>query len=355
MDSSKANCDRARGAAGAIRLAAFALAFFLGAVTAQAADKSKANFRPYGIFCSCPPTTLSGSRSVLASVAAQPFVSGFLVRAEWRDLEPQPGQYQWSLLDEQLATAQRYGKQVALAVLNGPMAPSWLTDSGARVLRYSFRGRSAAMPVPWDTVYLAAWERFIDALGKHYRDHPALTLVHVTHSTFNGFEMQLPTSPADRAEWQRIGYRSEKIVDSWKVVLTAFARAFPRHPIDVEVHPVVINDNDRPDTVAGAVATYGRSTVGKRFGIFAGWWSLDNATRVYPEMFTLLTQATKDGYAGLQMVASHRRTPERIGGGMRESIDFALTRDIGYVEIWETDLLDPDQRHFWESLAQRLR
>ncbi|MCR9077298.1 MAG: beta-galactosidase, partial [bacterium] len=74
---------------------------------------------PAGLYCSCPPTTGNGSGSVIPEVAQLDHVDGVLVRMEWATLEPSPGVYDWSLLDEQISRADQYGIKVSLAVVNG--------------------------------------------------------------------------------------------------------------------------------------------------------------------------------------------------------------------------------------------
>ncbi len=161
------------------------LFLFLG-LTAPGANAQ--TVPPRGLYCSCPPTS-SRSHSVMPEVASQDFVTGILVRVAWSDLEPVEGAPTWTLLDNELALAKQYGKKVALAVVNGSSAPAWLAAKGAQMFAYSFRGSSMTMPVPWDSVYLSAWTNFIAKLGERYRDDPSIALVHMTHSTLNGFEM----------------------------------------------------------------------------------------------------------------------------------------------------------------------
>lgn len=273
----------------------------------------------------------------MPDVASQDFVTGILVRVAWSDLEPVEGAPSWTLLDNELALAKQYGKKVALAVVNGSSAPAWLAAKGTQMFAYSFRGSPMTMPVPWDSLYLSAWTNFIAKLGARYRDDPTITLVHITHSTLNGFEMQIPFSPQDQQAWQQIGYTADRHIQSWKSVMDAFAAAFPAKPLDVEVHPVLGSDQVAQEAVA-----YGRTALGNRFGVFAAWWSQKNATTVYPGMYQLLQGAAAQSYATVQMVASHTQTPDAFGdGGFPEAINLALQTGVRYLEIWNNDLVNP--------------
>ncbi len=61
-----------------------------------------------------------------------PFVSGWLVRPGWDEVEPAEGRYDWSLLEGEIATARRLGKRLTLAVLCGPHTPEWVYRAPAR-------------------------------------------------------------------------------------------------------------------------------------------------------------------------------------------------------------------------------
>lgn len=308
----------------------------LASGVASAAPPRSAIDLPRGLYCSCPPTTAQGSRSVMPAVARLPYVDGILVRVSWADLAPALGAYRWELLDRELAQAQDYGKKVALAVVNGPGAPAWLSAQGAQRFTYRFRDGAAAMPVPWDRVYLAAWSDFIKRLGERYRDRKEIAVVHITHASFNGFEMQLPSSPADRVAWQAAGYSEQRLLASWKSVIDAFAQAFPRTALDVDVHPVL-----GADAVAQAVAEYGRQRLDARFGLFAGWWSERN-TRVYAGMYALIKRSAATRFATAQLAQSYTRTPASFGtGGLAATIDLALAGGVRYLEVWNDDLLNP--------------
>lgn len=286
----------------------------------------------------------------MPEVASQDFVAGILVRVAWSDLEPTENAPVWTLLDNELALAQQYGKKVALAVVNGSSAPAWLAAKGAQMFAYSFRGSPMTMPVPWDSVYLSAWTNFIAKLGERYRDNPTITLVHITHSTLNGFEMQLPFSPQDQQAWLQVGYTPDRHIQSWKSVMDAFASAFPSKPLDVEVHPVLGSDQ-----VAQEVVANGHTTLDSRFGVFAAWWSQKNATTVYPGMYQLLQGAAAQSYATVQMVASHTQTPDAFGdGGFPEAINLALQSGVRYLEIWNDDLVNPALEPLLGETAARL-
>lgn len=301
---------------------------------------------PTGIYCSCPPSN-ANSDSVMASVAQLPFVDGILVRVVWRDLEPSPGMYDFTLLQRQFELARQYDVDITLAVLGGSFgSPEWLATLGVPSIAFTFQGKNSSVPAAWDPTFLARWTDFVRVVGAAYDGHPRLKLVHITNASFNGMEMQLPLM--SEAEFTAAGYTPTAYAESYYQVIDAFAEAFPSHALDVEVHPVFGND-----AVAGDVVAYGHQTLGPRFGVFGAWWSTDNATQAYPGMYDLMLQAADLSFATVQVVGSWINTPERFDHDLAEYLatyTVGLTDGIDYYEIWNADLLAASLAPVWQRL-----
>lgn len=271
----------------------------------------------------------------MATVAAKPYVSGFLVRIGWSDLEPQPGQYAWALVDSQLARCRASGKRAALGIVCGPMTPAWLWGLGAQRFPYLLRGAPDTLAVPWDPVFLSRWTQLVAAVGARYDGDPTLALVHVTHSTYNGFEMQQPFSPVDQTAWQAKGYTHARLAGAYQPVIDAYAAAFPLTPLDIETHPVL-----QSDSVSTLVTQYAQGMYGSRIGVFAAWWAQKNTT-VYPGQYAQLKAAALDRFATVQMVTNATSDSAGFGtGGLEIALSRSLTDGVRYWEVWNTDLLN---------------
>lgn len=305
---------------------------------------------PTGIYCSCPPTNAK-SDSVLSSVASLPFVDGILVRIAWKDIEPVKGQFDFTLLDRQLELARQFDVDIALAIMSGSFsAPDWLAAEGAQQVPYTFMGQSLSLFAPWDPILIERWDAAVRSVGAAYDGHPRIKLVHITHSTFNGFEMQLPLTA--EATFTAAGYTEDKFIDAYRQVLSTFGEAWPSHALDLEVHPVFGSD-----AVANAVVPFGLQTLGPRFGVFGAWWSTDNATQAYPGMFDLIAQAADLTFATVQVVGSWIKSPERFDNDLAEYLDtyaFGLANGVEYYEIWNADLLDAGLAPIWDRLQRAL-
>lgn len=305
---------------------------------------------PAGLYCSCPPTTGNGSGSVIPEVAQLDHVDGVLVRMEWATLEPSPGVYDWSLLDEQISRADQYGIKVSLAVVNGSAAPSWLSSMGVEMFSFQFGTETREMPVPWDSTFQSRWTQFIAAMGARYANEDTISLVYATNSSRNGFEMQLPFSPADQINWQAAGYSDALYADSWKTAIDAFVAAFPNHPVSHEVHPVLGSDD-----VANDVYQHARDTHGEAVGVLAAWWMVHNALDVYPSMFEILKDASLASHSQVQVANSYTNTPDRFSDeGYQGEIDLAIESGVRYMEVWNSDLLNASLTDLMIETSARL-
>ncbi|MAY73745.1 MAG: hypothetical protein CMJ31_03295 [Phycisphaerae bacterium] len=277
-------------------------------------------------------------------------MDGILVRIGWNDVEPSPGVIDFSRLDDQIALAEAAGKRISLAVVNGPQAPVWLPSVGVETFTYMRNEDTITIPVPWDETHLERWTTLIEALGARFATEDTISLVYMTHASANGFEMQLPFSPVDQANWLAAGYTPELYTDSWEAVVDAFATAFPNHPLSHDVHPVLGSDD-----VQENVARYASETYGERMGILAAWWMERNAYEVYPGSFDVLVTSAVRTHAEVQVANSFTLRPDRFGpAGIAAEIDLALDAGIGYMEIWNSDLLNASLTSLMVDAAERL-
>jgi hypothetical protein len=303
---------------------------WVGLTTMQAQPNYPA---PTGVWCSCPPTTSTGSISVMPAVATKPYVDGILVRVAWKDLETADNTYNWALIDSQITAAQTYGKKIALAVGGGPNSPTWLFNQGAQSLSFTIPF-SGTIPIPWDTIFLTKWTEFITALGNRYADDTTIQLVYLTHSTSNGFEMQLPFNPTP--SYTSISYTDQKVIDSWKQIIDTYNTAFPNHYLTNDFHPV-----NSSNTIADSVYAYANLTIGNRYGANAWWWTQNNTT-VYPSQYAILQDSsTTNQFTGIQMAQSGTDSPDSFGaGGLPTALNLAISNHICYWEIWNSDIID---------------
>lgn len=298
--------------------------------------KAQLNYPPpTGVYCSCGPTTGVGQGSVATSIAQKPFVKGILVRVGWQHLEPSEDNYNWSLIDGQIAAANTYGKKISLGLGSGPSTPSWVYAAGAQSLQ-AISPPADTLPVPWDPVFLAKWTDLVADVGAHYANDTTIRLVYITNSSTNGFEMQLPF--ASTPSLSALGYSDAVHTNSWKTVVNAFGTAFPNHYLTNDHHPV-----NGSDAVADSVYAHASTVLGGRYGASAWWWTQNNTT-VYPAQYDILqTSAMNDPFSGVQFAHSGTTDSAAFGpGGMPAALQLAIDNGVCYWEVWNQDILNAD-------------
>lgn len=326
---------------------------FLAFLAFATVVESSTGAAPTGVYVSAGPTT-DARDSIVPAYADLDFIDGVLVRINWADIETAPGVYDWSALDRQFTLASQMGLQIALGVVNGPHAPAWLETEGAEFFDYELPprlgGTTERLPLPWDETYLGNWESFVGELGDRYDGNPLLSLVHITHSSANGFEMPLPMTAPSVQDWEDVGYTTELHAGGVERVIDAFGNAFSETPLDLEVHPVLSDD-----TVSQRAVAYGNEQISERFGVLAAWWSQRNADDVYPGSYELLKDQAETSFSAVQLVASATSRPEAYGDdGLAGALDRAYDDGVRYFEIWHNDVLNPELQPVITSLRARL-
>lgn len=288
---------------------------------------------PSGTYCSCPPTNARSS-SFVTNIATKDFVKGFLVRISWTDLEPIEDVYDWTLLDQQIDSATKYGKYISLGIHCGSSTPVWVYTDGAQQLQtQAFNGNLDTIAVAWDPIFNQHWTNFIDTLGSRYNSDTSIRLVYMNTSTANGFEMQMPFNSTPSLT--DLGYSDSLMVSAWKQSIDAFNAAFPDKFLSNDFHPV-----NSSDAVGDSVFAYARNVIGRyRYGASAWWWTQNNTT-VYPAQYSMLQRSAVEHYfTGVQVARNHTNDSAQIGpGGLPAAIELAMTDNICYWEVWSNDL-----------------
>ena len=124
-------------------------------------------FRPTGIYS-------------LDRIVDAPFVHGVAIRPKWSDMEPNEGEFDFSMIEEALEQAEALGQSVSLANVLA-VEPPWLLD---RVETWNDAGKTKS--VPWDISLTLAATFLLEAQAERFQDHPALLQVATVIPGING-------------------------------------------------------------------------------------------------------------------------------------------------------------------------
>ncbi len=162
-------------------------------------------------------------RSLYASLLADPAISGITLGAHWDQTQPSsgnsPSSYDWSYLDDAFAAANAAQKTVQLILTPGFDSPPWLlaeipscdplfttgsAPSNCGTVTFvgypeAQRSDGNVLPLPWNSVYQAAWGSFLTSLNARYNSNSAFVSIAIAGPVGASDEMIFPTSANDTA------------------------------------------------------------------------------------------------------------------------------------------------------------
>ncbi|HLW70488.1 MAG TPA: hypothetical protein VKS22_07680 [Candidatus Binataceae bacterium] len=287
-------------------------------------------------------------------------VDGIAVKVGWSFIESVNGVYSWAELDSVIAQVAAVSKTVTLNVVPGYQTPSWLFSEGAQGFNFVWDEpwgpklcSIVTIPLPWDPVFLAKWNAFIQAMGARYNSNPTVVGVKISGVNSKDEETMLPygvnesissgktkcTGYDDVTDWQAIGYTRLQVESAWRQIAANYAVSFPSKalvatmdvggfpPIDdngtifVGLQPAVGQDQQATlDIIAMGVTDYGQR-FGLQFDGLISWgsgWSTENS------------------YAG-QIITGYQ-TASAMGSKLPSALTIATGAKTDYLELYSSDL-----------------
>ena len=122
-------------------------------------------------------------------VKTNPYIIGALRTIKWSDIEPQEGKFDWSSIDDFIASWASAGKGIALRMQwstsgywKDPQSktptPQWVWKKGAK---YAYHEPSETeIPLFWDPIYLQYAYRFLGEVAKRYDNNPHVLFIDIT-------------------------------------------------------------------------------------------------------------------------------------------------------------------------------
>lgn len=323
---------------------------------------------PAGVFA-----LTQARKEVPPGVLSHPHVAGVVVRGEWQDVEAAEGSYDFTYFDGEIDRVARAGKAVSLVVTSGGRnVPAWLWAKP--VQKFVFQndnefhqsyGQAIEIPVFWDGELLTHKKRLIAELGRRYANQPALKLVSAQCANATTDDWNVPGSPAAVEGWKQAGFSEERLLAACKAIIDATMQAFPRQVVRMAVGRVPPALASRPDAVARDIVAYAAERYPGRFIVqrhnlaaptprpetsrqLFGWDVIRDAHPWAAAQF--LWPATDTKTCRLDRGASPC-TPLDM---FRRAVDAGLAYGLRYVEVYASDLLNPELDAEVQRLAQGL-
>lgn len=288
-----------------------------------------------------PLGTFSSAGAADSNVVTHPQVKGALVRVPWSVVEPTPGTYDFSFIDNELNVLNNANKGWSLGVVAGPSAPSWLYDGPFNVaaLNIIFRGQSVRTPKFWDGTLQTRLAGLAQALGRKYNDDSRLKLVYLPQMSANGIEGHF-NGNTDSALISQ-GMTEDLWVSAVLDGARSFARAFPQKPVAVELH-YILGSASAGTKIMQAITV--DAELNNHVGV-ALWW-LSGKTTYQPELLTAFETFPGTVYA--QVIDRASNTASFANGDYASAFTQAKLLHIKYVEPWDVDFTS----HRWDGLFQ---
>lgn len=161
-----------------------------------------------------------------------PWVHGLATRVKWSTVNPAPGVYNWTKINELADVCLSYGRELEVCVIAGKNSPEWIYDT---CHRYNFvQDGTWSMPLPWDPNFLTIWKTFITEFGAQFENRQDVHELQMTGMGWSG-EMILPNTPSQMQELTALGYTDQVMTDACVEIATHFRQAFPTKKLNVAI------------------------------------------------------------------------------------------------------------------------
>jgi hypothetical protein len=314
--------------------------------------KAFAQVFPRGVFSLCNTDRIANE-----TVLNNPDVFGVSIRHSWASLEPSEGIFDWTFLDSEVARAAAAGKRVMLRIgTSQEKRPAWVTtairNAGGTFFTFLENGVRTTIPVFWDPTFLAKKTAMITALGAHFTNNRAVTIVVASFANCCSEDWGVPHTPTDITRWLAIGYTSEKMLDAGRTIIDATMAAFPNQYVTLAVagngenHGIDLDPTS--DYVARNAVLNARASWPGR--LFVQKNDLSTCIPAAPGTDTLYDMIWDfQPLIGGQMLFPCNNDPTyRVNCGvpidpaaaLRKSVDNAVSYSEKFIEIYQTDVIN---------------
>lgn len=308
-----------------------------------------------------------------------PNIAGLTFRTSWADLEPTLDNFVWTKLDAVFENAEKNGKWVELILIPGFGTPQWaLKGIPTSIFSVNYgpgKGDQLPLPLPWDETYLNRWFAFLRVVSARYQNRTSFLKIAADGPTSITGEMTLPNEPADRCNWIKLGYTSDRIIGAWKQVFSNYAQIFPHQYFSLALFPplpIVSTtrcENGNPvgtsaeesQRVRAAIVALGADNYSKQFIVQDNGLSAakSESLTVNTGDYDVVKSYGGKIVIGFQLSTSAIRDPTGMGDpdgptALRKSLQLGLDAHVQFIQVQEPDVLAPAAQNVLAAFANAL-
>ncbi len=309
-------------------------------------------------FMGVPGIFVLGSVDVPMSTSeyTKSFVTGTAVRTKWESIEPSPGVYDWSFLDNEISNAASYGKKINISILG---KPSWLVGEG--VTMYDYIDLNPAHTtyldtlqeaITWSSSFVSQLKNLVTQLSIKYANDTNVVYVNCISGMMNN---NLPTNDIAGNPWYTTySYDPDTLIAAMEDVMDHYMSVFPNTPLWNSVENVSFEmaaSGNANKYVPEQYSNYGVATYPDRFGIWredlagctnttttTGHWSIvvSNPCRIGAQMLWNV----QDGSDGTFRMNNCGFTPNTKDHVLDSAMQTGISIGMRYFEIYKADIDD---------------
>jgi hypothetical protein len=274
-----------------------------------------------------------------------PAIAGTYLGYYWSQLEPQQGQYNWSLIDNDMQPWVANGKSVILRVStsgweswqppnSGHGTPQWVYDLGVSSVTETDH---SVIPQYWNPIFQQNLSTFVQAFASHYDGNSHVSAVEI--GVGNGGETKPDSHNNGKSrmqQWLAIGYTNAVWWNTVQQVITTYTSSFHKTPL------VVMPDA----TFIGKEKGYSESMV-LDFAISHNLWLQDNGL--------VANRSLPSQWKKVPVIAEQRAATAQSGDTLQQDVQAALQNNAVILMVFSSDISKSGNQSALQQAAAMVR
>lgn len=263
-----------------------------------------------------------------------PYIAGGQLAFYWADIEPQEGQYNWSLIHQYEKLWTDKGKKVTLRItmsgncmggVSCHRTPAWVFTDGAKYVTQQTGQGTATYPVFWDPIYQAKIKAFIQAYAAEFDNDPNISYINAAVGNDGETIISKDKNGQALPIWSTVGYSDQLWLLTIQHVVYDYAQSFHTQPLAVQVDSTFIGKTMGRDAVLQVINTIHQH--------YPHLFVQDDALQANQNLPTL-----NPLYTGLLLVSEQKQPTTQPGELAQELQTAANVNKAKFILVFPSDL-----------------